>query len=84
MELVTPGYSVRLAISTALHCLVYNPTKKETHHYDFPIKTSFSYENVNCHEIFISEQILLKLECDVDEYLYFPCICTKNIKANGK
>ena len=60
------------------------PNKKETHHYDFPIKTSFSYENVNCHEIFISEQILLKLECEVDEYLYFPCVCTKNIKANGK
>ena len=53
------------------------PTKKETHHYDFPIKTSFLYENVNCHEIFISEQIVLKIERDVDEYLYFPCVCKK-------
>ena len=52
------------------------PDKKETHNYDFPIKTSFQYENVNCHEIFISFQILLKLECDVDEYLYFPCVGT--------
>ena len=41
-------------------------------------------ENVNCHEIFISDQILLKLECDIDEYMYIPCIGTKHIKANGK
>ena len=60
------------------------PTKKETHHYDFPIKISFNYENVNCHEIFISDQILLKLEFDVDEYLTFPCAGTKYIKAKGK
>ena len=60
------------------------PTKKETHHYDFPIKISSYYENVNCHEIFISDQILLKLECDVDEYLYLPFVSTKHIKANGK
>ena len=60
------------------------PTKKEAHHYDFPIKISFSYENVNRHEIFISQQILLKLELEVDEYLYFPCVCTKHIKMNGK
>ena len=33
---------------------------------------------------FISDQILLKLECDLDEYLYFPCVGTKHIKANGK
>ena len=63
--------------------LIY-PTKKETHHYDFPIKISFKYENVNCHEIVISNQILLKLESDVNEYLYFPCVGTKHIKANGK
>ena len=50
----------------------------------FLIKISFLYENVNCHEIFISDQILLKLECDVDEYLYFPCVCTNYTKANGK
>ena len=60
------------------------PDKKETHRYDFPIKISFKYENVNCHEIFISDQILLKLECDVNEYLYFPCVGTKHIKAKGK
>ena len=60
------------------------PTKKETHHYDFPIQISFKYENVNCHEIFISDQILLKLECDVNEYRYFPCVGTKHIKAKSK
>ena len=58
------------------------PTKKR--HYDFPIKFSFQYENVNCHEIFISNQILLKLKCDVDEYLFFPCVGIKHIKTNGK
>ena len=63
--------------------LIY-PTKKETHRYDFPIKISLYYENVNCHEIFISDQILLKLECDVDEYLYLHFVSTKHIKANGK
>ena len=51
--------------------------KKETHHYDLN-------ENVNCHEIFISDQILLKLKCDVDEHLYFSCVGTKHIKAKGK
>ena len=54
------------------------------HHYDFPIKISFLYENVNCHEIFISDHILLRLECDVDKYLYFPCVGTKHIEAKGK
>ena len=34
--------------------------------------------------MFISEQILLKLECDVDEYLYLPFVSTKHVKANGK
>ena len=53
-------------------------------HYDFPIKISFLYENVNCHEIFISDQILLKLLCDVDEYLYFHCVDTKHINAKDK
>ena len=34
--------------------------------------------------MFISDQILLKLECDVDEYLYLPFVSTKLIKSNGK
>ena len=34
--------------------------------------------------MFIFDQILLKLECDVDEYLYHPNVGTKHIKANGK
>ena len=45
----------------------------------FPLRS-----NVNCHEIFISDQILLKLQCDVDEYLFFPCVGTEHIKAKGK
>ena len=60
------------------------PNKKETHHYDFPIKISFLYENVNCHETFISDQILLKLNCDVSEYLFFPYVGTEHIKVKGK
>ena len=39
---------------------------------------------MNCHEIFISDQILPKLEVDVDEYLYSPYIGTKHIKVKGK
>ena len=38
----------------------------------FPIKFSFRYENVSCLEIFITNQILLKRVCDVDEYQYLP------------
>ena len=39
---------------------------------------------MNCHEIFISDQTLLKLKCDIDEYLYVLCVGTKHIKAKGK
>ena len=60
------------------------PTKKETHHSDFPIKISFKYENVNCHKIFISDKILLKLKCDVDEYQFLHRVGTKHINAKGK
>ena len=49
---------------------IYTQQKKETHHYDFHIKLSFWYENVNCHDLLISDQILLKLEFGVDEYLF--------------
>ena len=31
-----------------------------------------------------SDQILLKLHRDVDEYLYFYCVGTKHINAKGK
>ena len=34
--------------------------------------------------MFIFDQILLKFKWDVDEYLYFPCVNTKHIKAKGK
>ena len=62
----------------------YTQQKKETHHYDFSIKISFSYENVNCHETLFSDQILLKLKCDIRDYLFYPCVGTKHIKAKGK
>ena len=62
----------------------YTQQKKKRTTTIFPIKISIYYENVNCHEIFVSDQILLKLECDVDEYLYFPFEGTKHIKANVK
>ena len=60
------------------------PNKKGTPHYDFPNQISFKCENVNCHEIFISVQILLKLECDIEKYLFFRCVGRKHIKARGK
>ena len=47
-------------------------------------KFSFQCENVTCHEILISDDIFLKLECGVDEYLYLPFEGTNHIKANGK
>ena len=66
-----------------LALILYIPGKKETHHYDFPIKFFFKHENVDCHEILIiSGQILLKLKCGVDEYRYLPCLRTNHIKAN--
>ena len=34
--------------------------------------------------IVISDQILIKLDCDKAEYLYLPFVSTKHIKANGK
>ena len=34
--------------------------------------------------MFISDQILLKLECDIFGYLYIPFVGTKHIKANNK
>ena len=34
--------------------------------------------------MFISDQMFQKLKCDIDEYLYLPCIGTKHTKANGK
>ena len=34
--------------------------------------------------MFISDQILLKLKCGVDEYLCLPCVGTKHTKANSK
>ena len=34
--------------------------------------------------MFISCQILIKLELDLKEYLYFPGVDTKHIEVNGK
>ena len=46
--------------------------KKETHHYDFPVKFTFNYENANCHKILNFDLISLKLKRGVDENLCFP------------
>ena len=51
-------------------------TKKRNAPHHFPVKLSFEYKNVNCHEILISDQIILILECGIDEYLYLPCVRT--------
>ena len=58
------------------------PLKKRTTTI-FPFRSPFKTKNVNCHEILLSDQILLKLECDVDEYLYLPCVGTKWLTSCG-
>ena len=40
--------------------------------------------NANCHEILISDHILLKLKYVVDEYLWLPIVRTGTINAIGK
>ena len=63
----------------------YTRQKKKRTTTIFPLRSPFNMKMLFfCHEIFISDQILLRLECDVDDYLYFPCVGTKHIKANGK
>ena len=62
---------------------IIHPTKNKRTTTIFPLRSPFSTK-CYCHEIFISDQSLLKLECNVDEYLYFPCVGTKHIKAKGK
>ena len=62
----------------------YTQQKKKRTTTIFPLRSPFNNKNVNCNEIFISDQILLKLECGIAEYLFFPCVDTKHIKANGK
>ena len=63
---------------------MYTRQKKKRTTTIFPLRSPIKLENVNCHEIVISDQILLKLKCDVDEYLHFPFVGTKHIKAKGK
>ena len=48
------------------------------------LELAIKNKNVNVHEIFISDQIVLKLECNIDEYLYLPCVGKILTKANGK
>ena len=55
------------------HKLLY-PTKKKHTTTIFSFRC-FKNENVSCHEIFISDQIILKLESDVDEYVSAPSLC---------
>ena len=60
--------------------MIYTQQKKKRTTTIFPLRSPY----VNCHEIFISDQILLNLKCGVDAYLYLPFESTKHIKANGK
>ena len=39
---------------------------------------------LNTKMLTLSDQILLKLECGVDDYMYIPCVRTNHIKVNGK
>ena len=58
------------------------PTKKKRTTTIFPLRSPFNTKMLIVMKY--SFFILLKRECDVDEYLYFPCVGTKQIKANGK
>ena len=62
--------------NTDTHAIVY-PTEEETHHSYFPVEFALKCENANYHNILIFDQILLKLECVLDEYLCFPHSKTK-------
>ena len=64
------------------HCILIQDIKKRTTTI-FPLDLLLK-QNVNSHEIFISDQILLKLECDIDEFLYLLFVGTKHTKANDK
>ena len=63
---------------------MYTQQKKKRTTTIFPLRSPYNAKIVNCHEILISDQILLKLECDVNEYLYLSFVSTKHIKASGK
>ena len=56
------------------------PDKKETQQSDFPVK----FENANYHKILISDQIILNLECGVDEYQCLSCAGTIHMTLIGK
>ena len=60
------------------------PDKKRNATVRFSVKFSFFCQNANCHKMLSFDQISPKLECGIDEYLCFPCVGTKHIKANGK
>ena len=64
--------------------LVY-PTKKKRTSKIFPLSYPFNAKKlIVIKYLFLSDQILLKLECGVDEYLCLPGIERKHIKANAK
>ena len=63
---------------------MYTQQKKKRTTTIFPLRSPFNTKMLTAMKHFISDQILLKLKCDVDEYLFFPCVGTKHIKAKGK
>ena len=58
---------------------IYTRQKKKRTTTIFPLRSP-----VNWHEIVISVQILLKLDLDLDEYLYCSSVGRKHIKARDK
>ena len=63
---------------------MYTRQKKKRTTSIFPFISPFNTKIENCHDIFISDQNLLKLECDKDVHLYFPRVGTKHIKTKDK
>ena len=72
--------SENVSISTTL----YTQQKKKRNTKIFPFRSPFNTKMSIVMKYSYSDQMLLKLRCDVDEYLYFPFEGTKHIKANGK
>ena len=66
------------------HCLVPKKLFELKAIWDWELICLEREENVNCHKILITDQVLLKLYCGIDKYLYLPSVGTKHIKANDK
>ena len=66
------------------HATIIYPTKKKRTTTIFPLRSPYNMKMLIVMKYSFLIKSLLKLECDVDEYLYLPFVSTKQIKANGK